>query len=79
MKKFKSGALLFQPDVRKIIEEEPEVVIRCKDCGHYKHYECLFGECFECEVFEYPTKETDFCSRAERRDDGNSDLDHSGL
>ena len=25
LKKFESGALLFQPDVRKIIEEEPEV------------------------------------------------------
>ena len=37
--KFESGALLFQPDVRKIIEAEATVdavpVVRCKDCERY--------------------------------------------
>ena len=36
LKKFESGALLFQPDIRKMIEEEPEVdaepVVRCEFC-----------------------------------------------
>ena len=34
LKKFESGALLFQPDVRKVIESEPEAIIRCKDCNY---------------------------------------------
>lgn len=37
LEKFQSGALLFQPDVRKIIENEPEVIVRC-----------TFGKFLEC-------------------------------
>lgn len=41
LKKFDSGALLFQPDVRKIIEEEPEVHPEdyewCTGCKEYDH------------------------------------------
>lgn len=62
LKKFESGALLFEPAVRKIIEDEPEAMVRCRDCrwklGTY------------CSRFEYcPMTDEDFCSRGERRTD----------
>ena len=42
LKKFESGALLFQPDVRKVIESEPESVVRCGDCKYYKDHHCTY-------------------------------------
>lgn len=58
LKKFDTGALLFESDIRKIIEEEPEAVVRCKHCKHFngidycfegeRGYNSIDGECF-CE------------------------------
>ena len=58
LEKFDTGALLFESDIRKIIEEEPEAVVRCKDCKHFngidycfegeRGYNSIDGECF-CE------------------------------
>lgn len=61
---------LFDRFVKNAPTIDAEPVVRCKECCHYKHYKCFAGECFECDVFEYSTKETDFCSRAERIADG---------
>ena len=70
LKKFESGALLFQPDVRKVIESEPEAVVRCKDCRYSNT--SLVSDRIVCVYFDdaiYGMKENDFCSRAERRTD----------
>lgn len=67
LKKFESGALLFQPDIRRIIEEEPEAVVRCKDCM-YNPQICFIG----CPV-DVPVEGDFFCARGKRRDDERSD------
>ena len=36
LKKIETGALLFQPEVREIIEEQPEALVRCKDCKWFE-------------------------------------------
>lgn len=67
LKKFESGALLFRPDIRRIIEEEPEAVVRCKDCINFTQGKDEWGSCFENPIKMW--RETDFCSWAERRTD----------
>ena len=62
LKKFESGGLLFQPEVRKLIEEEPEAVVRCKDCEYADKYH-------QCEWFRLFNARTDFCSRGKRHED----------
>lgn len=64
LKKFESGALLFQPDIRKIIEEEPEAVIKCKDCRFYDSSNSLCENGIEGSNF---CNENDFCSFADSR------------
>lgn len=73
---FTSGALLFQPDVRAIIEHQQTIdavpVVRCGDC-RYKDdgidedgipfLKCLNGRSYG------GTRINDFCSWAERRTD----------
>ena len=39
-------------------------VVRCKECEHFG------GDCW-CKHFECGMRENDFCSRGERKDDGN--------
>ena len=55
-------------DLEKLPSAQPEI-IKCKDCRHYKidhpkanGYHC----CYRCHNI-FPMKETDFCSKAERR------------
>ena len=63
LKKFETGALLFQPEVREIIEEQPEAIVRCKDCVF-----SLGFASFACPmVGRVNLKDNDFCSRGERR------------
>ena len=71
LEQFNSGALLFQPRIREIIENqetiEAEPVVRCKDCTNFMPGKDEWGSCFE-----NPTKmwrDTDYCSWAERRTD----------
>ena len=58
LKKFDTGALLFESDIRKIIEEEPEAVVRCKDCVNYKE----IVMCKECQVCSDPF-ESESCGK----------------
>lgn len=44
-------------------------VVRCKDCIHHKPLAILEGEHI-CEVHNWQSGEDDFCSFAERREDG---------
>ena len=41
-------------------------VVRCKDCIHHKHYRFSNEEGDICTVFEWKSKNDDFCSFAER-------------
>lgn len=66
LKKFDTGALLFESDIRKIIEEEPEAVVRCKDCINFTRGKDEWGSCFENPMKMW--RETDFCSWAERKE-----------
>ena len=55
-----------------IVDKQPTIeavpVIRCKDCKHY------FPEghvrCWNIRGMHYPVEPDEFCSRAERREDG---------
>lgn len=65
--KFETGALLFQPEVKRIIKIQPEVdaepVIHCKDCRYWEaDYFCHNLDIVGIEA-------NDFCSLAERRTD----------
>lgn len=58
-------------EIRELPSAEPEI-IRCKDCKHYKidhpranGYHC----CYRMHNI-FPMKPDDFCSHAERREDG---------
>lgn len=71
--KFETGALLFQPEVKRIIKIQPEVdavpVVRCKDCKYWnpKHAYCEgVGNWFGM-VDEW--SENGFCYKGERRTD----------
>lgn len=67
--------------ISALLSAEPEIV-RCKDCKWYGRADkSRFYRGMDCLNKRIATivPDKDFCSRAERRDDGNSDLDHSGL
>ena len=69
---FNSGALLFEPKVREIIESMPEAIVRCKDCkwwnGHYR--ECENPNMNIPDSDEYMVTPAGFyCGWAERRTD----------
>lgn len=62
------GICLYQ-DMREIIEEIPESIVRCKDC---KHNFCTAHNhgvmCPRCLFTQYCLSENDFCSFGERRE-----------
>lgn len=66
--KFETGALLFQPEVKRIIKIQPEVdaepVVRCKDCKYADGY-C------HCSYTTWWNSPDDFCSRGKRRADAD--------
>ena len=68
--------------LRQLPSAQPEI-IRCKDCKHWIPYDWMFSEVWQskniadypeddigCDCCEMAMKANDFCSRAERRDDG---------
>lgn len=74
--KFETGALLFQPEVKRIIKIQPEVdaveVVRCKDCKWYGRADkSRFYRGMDCLNKRIATivPDVDYCSRAERRTD----------
>ncbi len=74
--KFDTGALLFQPEVKRIIKIQPEVdavpVVRCKDCKYMTEHYDTNGNAPYWTCYEWGS-ETDydgFCHYAERRTDG---------
>lgn len=86
--KFETGALLFQPEVKRIIKIQPEVdavpVVRCKDCDWWEQTDDgLYGYCHSCKHGFYSAnweisiyrryKEDFFCADGERRTDDRSD------
>ena len=59
------------------IDNAPDVdaveVVRCKDCKYYEHPEYYGGGTKDvCRTFKRQTKEDDFCSYGERKDNGNN-------
>lgn len=71
LEQFTSGALLFQHDIRKIIEQQPEAVVRCKDCKWWNDY---YRECespnWNTGTDEYIVQPAGmFCGWGERRTD----------
>lgn len=87
--KFETGALLFQPEVKRIIKIQPEVdavpVVRCKDCEWWERIydDGPYGYCHSCKHGFYSAnweisiyrryKEDFFCADGERRTDDRSD------
>ena len=82
--KFETGALLFQPEVKRIIKIQPEVdaepVVRCKDCEWWDRIDDdSYGYCHSCKHGFYSAnweisiyrryKEDFFCADAERREE----------
>lgn len=69
--KFETGALLFQPEVKRIIKIQPEVdavpVVQCKDCINFTQGKDEWGSCFENPMKMW--RDTDYCSLGERRTD----------
>ena len=65
--KFETGALLFQPEVKRIIKIQPEVdavpVVRCKDC------KWIHGT--RCARFDAFITPEDYCSTGERKTDAD--------
>lgn len=64
-------------DVYDVVDSMPTVdaveVVRCKDCKHYYADPWGYGNCvFEGGVSRR-TKDSDFCSWGERREDGQTD------
>ena len=73
-------------EIQDTIEDLPPIqpdIVRCKDCKHWIPYDWMFREVWQSEnIADYPEDEigcdccdmamkaNDFCSRAERRDDG---------
>ena len=49
-----------------IVPADVEKVVRCRDCLHHKPLEILEGGHI-CEVFNWQSRDYDFCSFAERR------------
>jgi transcriptional regulator with XRE-family HTH domain len=73
-------------EIQDTIENLPPIqpdIVRCKDCKHWIPYDWMFSEVWrskniadypedeiDCEWSEMSMKANDFCSRAERREDG---------
>lgn len=55
----------FADRIKALPSAKPEI-IHCKDCAHYGGY----GFCYEVDGLWY---DEDYCSRAERRSDGQTD------
>ena len=68
--------------LRESLSTQPEIT-RCKNCKHWIPYEWMFSEVWQskniadypeddigCDLCDMAMKANDFCSRAERRDDG---------
>lgn len=58
-------------DITCIMENLPKVdVVMCKDCKFYKEQHFPSGKSYGwfCDKTHYARNETDFCSRAERKD-----------
>ena len=57
--------------VRDLLDSTPTidavVVVRCKDCKHFKHGNIRPNFC---EVFDWSNEKSDFCSFGERKTDG---------
>ena len=51
-----------------IVTADMEKVVRCRECLHHKPLEILEGGHI-CEVFNWQSRDYDFCSFAERRTD----------
>lgn len=84
--KFETGALLFQPEVKRIIKIQPEIdavpVVRCKYCEWWERIDDgPYGYCHACKHGFYSDnweisiyrrhKEDFFCADGERRTDGS--------
>ena len=74
--------LLLRKDLRDLPSAQPEI-IRCKDCKHWIPYDWMFSEVWQskniadypedeigCKYCDMSMKANDYCSRAERREDG---------
>lgn len=73
-------------EIREVINSQPTIqpeIVRCKDCKHWIPYDWMFSEVWQskniadypeddigCDCCEAAMKANDFCSRAERREDG---------
>ena len=64
-------------EIKNMLESTQPEIIHCGKCKHYKidhpkanGYHC----CYRCHNI-FPMKETDFCSKAERRTDGEKQSD----
>ena len=68
--------------LREMQKAQPEI-IRCKDCKHWIPYDWMFSEVWQskniadypedeigCDCCDMAMKANDFCSRAERRENG---------
>ena len=77
-----SEILMLRKDLRELPPAQPEI-IRCKDCKHWIPYDWMFSEVWRsknmadypedeigCNLCDMAMKANDFCSRAERREDG---------
>lgn len=65
-----AGVRMYEKYIKELPSAQPEI-IHCGECKHYKidhpkanGYHC----CYRCHNI-FPMKETDFCSKAERRTD----------
>lgn len=76
--KFETGALLFQPEVKRIIKIQPAVdavpVVRCKDCKHLFDGEHNANCCAVLMekakwITEITVDENGYCYDGKRRDD----------
>ena len=54
-------------EIREMLESQPEI-IRCKDCKEFRRW--IDTDITFCAMTESEVKEQDFCSRAERREEG---------
>ena len=64
-----------QAALKCMIDNAPTVdaveVVRCKDCKYYEHPEYYGGGTKDvCRTFKRQTREDDFCSYGERKDNG---------
>lgn len=59
----------FNRVIRTAIDDAQPEIVRCKDCKHYKTEFCAI-DLWTADVKIYKARPDDFCSRAERRQDG---------